>query len=110
MNGAEPLAATDTRLALIAAGISAVLREVHEMNQLQSEIAMGALAGLAGTAVITVMMHGMAPKMVPQDRRPAEFPPKSVVEAGEKQVDRPNALRGREWQTGDQQPPRSHRL
>jgi putative membrane protein len=69
-----------------------------DMNQLQSGIIKGALAGVAGTAAMTLMMRGMAPKMVPQDMRPPEFLPKAVVEAGEKQFRHPNALAGHEWQ------------
>lgn len=68
------------------------------MNQLSNGIAKGALAGLAGTAAMTVMMRAVAPRVVPKQMRPAEFIPKSVVEAGEKQVGRPNALLGHEMQ------------
>jgi putative membrane protein len=71
-----------------------------EMDQLSSDIAKGALAGLAGTAAMTFMMWVVAPRVVPKDMRPTEFIPKSVVESGEKQAGHPNALLGHEKQAG----------
>lgn len=52
----------------------------------------GALAGMAGTAVMTLMMRKVAPKVVPQQMRPDEFVPKKAVAWGEEQVGRPDAL------------------
>lgn len=52
----------------------------------------GALAGAAGTAVMTLMMRKAAPKMIPEEMRPDEFPPKKVVEWAEEQAGEPHAL------------------
>lgn len=52
----------------------------------------GALAGLAGTAVMTMMMRKVAPKVIPEDMRPDEFVPKKPVEWAEEQLGHPNAL------------------
>ena len=52
----------------------------------------GALAGLAGTAVMTLMMKKAAPKIVPEEMRPDKFPPKRAVEWAEEQAGEPNAL------------------
>lgn len=52
----------------------------------------GALAGVAGTAVMTTMMRKIAPKVVPEDMRPDEFIPKKAVEWAEEQVGKPHAL------------------
>ncbi len=52
----------------------------------------GALAGAAGTAVMTLMMRKAAPKMIPKEMRPDEFPPKKVVEWAEEQAGKPHAL------------------
>jgi uncharacterized membrane protein YagU involved in acid resistance len=69
-----------------------------EMNQLPSNLAQGALAGLAGTAAMTFMMRVVGPRVAPRSMRPAEFVPKSVVEWGEKKAGHPNALLGYEMQ------------
>lgn len=52
----------------------------------------GALAGAAGTAVMTFMMRKAAPRMFPEEMRPDEFPPKRVVEWAEEQAGDPRAL------------------
>ena len=52
----------------------------------------GALAGAAGTAVMTLMMKKVSPKVMPADMRPDEFPPKRVVAWAEEQAGEPNAL------------------
>jgi hypothetical protein len=52
----------------------------------------GALAGAAGTAVMTLMMRKVAPKVVPEDMRPDEFVPKKAVEWAEEEAGRPHAL------------------
>ncbi len=56
----------------------------------------GALAGAAGTAVMTLMMRKAAPRMIPDDMRPDEFPPKRVVEWAEEQTGAPHALTERQ--------------
>jgi hypothetical protein len=52
----------------------------------------GALAGMAGTAVMTMMMRKVAPKVIPEDMRPDEFIPKKAVEWAEEQAGKPHAL------------------
>lgn len=52
----------------------------------------GLLAGAAGTAMMTVMMRVIGPKVVPEEMRPDEFIPKKVVEWMEQQAGRPHAL------------------
>ena len=52
----------------------------------------GAVAGAAGTAVMTLMMKQVAPRVVPAEMRPDEFPPRKVVEWAEEQTGHPNAL------------------
>jgi len=52
----------------------------------------GTLAGAAGTAVMTLMMRKAAPRMIPAEMRPDEFPPKRVVEWAEEQAGQPHAL------------------
>lgn len=47
---------------------------------------------MAGTAVMTLMMRKVAPKVVPQQMRPDEFVPKKAIEWAEEQVGRPDAL------------------
>ncbi len=62
------------------------------MNNGLDSMVRGALAGAAGTAVMTLMMRRAAPKMVPEEMRPDEFPPKRVVEWAEEQAGEPHAL------------------
>ncbi len=62
------------------------------MNDGLDPMVRGALAGAAGTAVMTLMMRKAAPKMIPDEMRPDEFPPKRVVEWAEEQAGMPHAL------------------
>ncbi|AFZ69289.1 DUF6789 family protein [Deinococcus peraridilitoris] len=55
-------------------------------------IARGALAGAAGTVVMTMLMRVVGPKVAPKEMRPDEFVPKKVVEWMERQAGRPDAL------------------
>lgn len=52
----------------------------------------GGLAGVAGTAVMTMMMKKVSPEVMPEDMRPDEFPPKKVVEWAEEESGHPHAL------------------
>lgn len=52
----------------------------------------GALAGIAGTAMMTLMMRKVAPKVIPEEMRPDEFIPKKSVEWAEEQLGHPDAL------------------
>lgn len=52
----------------------------------------GAIAGAAGTAVMTLMMKQVASRVMPADMLPDEFAPKRVVEWAEEQAGEPNAL------------------
>jgi hypothetical protein len=62
------------------------------MSRTEAAILRGALAGAAGTAVMTLMMRKVAPRVVPEEMRPDEFVPKKVVEWAEEQAGEPHAL------------------
>lgn len=62
------------------------------MNTTTETAIRGAVAGAAGTAAMTMMMRGVAPKVVPEEMRPDEFVPKKVVEWAEEQAGAPDAL------------------
>jgi hypothetical protein len=62
------------------------------MSQQVDAAIRGALAGVAGTAVMTMMMRKVAPKVIPEEMRPDEFIPKKPVEWAEEQLGHPNAL------------------
>lgn len=57
-------------------------------------VARGAWAGMAGTAMMTLMMKGVGPKVMPRDMRPSEFAPQRFVEWAEREAGEPNALSG----------------
>lgn len=52
----------------------------------------GGLAGLAGTAVMTLMMRKIAPAVVPDEMRPDGFAPAKVVTWAEAESGHPHAL------------------
>lgn len=62
------------------------------MNTTTETAVRGAVAGAAGTAAMTMMMRGVAPRVVPEEMRPDEFVPKKIVEWAEEQAGAPDAL------------------
>ena len=54
------------------------------------------LAGMAGTAMMTLMMRVVAPQVIPEDIRPNEFVPKQVVKWTERQAGHTNELSAQE--------------
>lgn len=62
------------------------------MAHTQDILLRGALAGMAGTAAMTLMMRKVAPKVIPAEMRPDEFVPKKAVEWAEEQAGESHAL------------------
>lgn len=62
------------------------------MNTTIETAVRGALAGAAGTAVMTMMRREVAPRVLPEEMVPEEFVPKRVLEWAEEQAGRPDAL------------------
>lgn len=61
-------------------------------NRTTRQALLGAIAGMAGGAVMTLMIRKAAPKIMPPSMRPDEFAPQKAVEWAERAVGRPDML------------------